>query len=842
MSPRFDLDRIGSGLPAAAALPRLRDSLAEHRVAVVQAPPGTGKTTLVPPALAELGTGGRVVVTQPRRVAARAAARRLASLAGVRLGEEVGFTVRGERRRSARTRVEFCTTGVLLRRLLTDPELPDIDAVVLDEVHERQLESDLALGMLRELLELREDLSVVAMSATLAADRFAAILGSAENPAPVVSVPDVLFPLEVGWRPAPAGVRTLDARGVTREFCGHVADTAAAALAEHQGDALVFVPGAWEVDQVCTALRGRLGPAIPVLPLHGRLSAREQDAALTPGAQRRVVVATAVAETSLTVPGVRIVVDSGLSRQPRHDATRELTGLVTVSVSRATAIQRAGRAARLGPGLVLRCWPEDAWARAAESDPPEIATADLTGAMLDLACWGTPRGTGLALPDPPPEVAADRAEETLRGLGAIDDAGAATDLGRRLVRLPVDPRLGRALLDGAPRLGVRRCAEVVAMLAADDGGRETDLTARWRALRRGTAPGAKAWADQAQRLAELVPTGDGRDSQQERVSEDQAVGWVVALAFPQRLARARGGAGAYLLASGTGAELPKGSPLRGQPWLAVAELGRTETGAVIRAAVPVDEPLALAAGAELRREADEVTWAEGRLAGRRVRRLGAIELSATPVRPDPARGRAAVAEALHRKGLSLLPWPAAAVTLRNRLALLHRVSGDWPAMDDAALLERLADWLGPELDALAAGGRLSAVDTAGALRRLLDWRQAAELDRLAPTTIEVPSGSRIRLGYPDHDDPEPTVRVAVKLQETFGLAETPRIADGRIPLVFELLSPAGRPLAITADLANFWNEVYPQVRAENRGRYSKHPWPEDPWSAPPRRGTTRSGR
>ena len=842
MTAGFELDRIGTGLPVAAALPALRAALAERRVAVVQAPPGTGKTTLVPPALAELtaaAPGARVVVTQPRRVAARAAARRLAGLAGVRLGEQVGFTVRGERRRSARTRVEFCTTGVLLRRLLTDPELPGISAVVLDEVHERQLESDLALGMLRELLELREDLSVVAMSATVAADRFAAILGTVENPAPVVSVPDVLFPLEVGWRPAPAGVRTLDPRGVTREFCGHVADTAAAALAQHEGDALVFVPGVWEVDQVCAALQARVHAGVEVLPLHGRLSAREQDAALTPAERRRVVVATAVAETSLTVPGIRIVVDSGLSRQPRYDATRGLTGLVTVSASRATAIQRAGRAARLGAGLVLRCWPEDAWARAAESDPPEIATADLTGAMLDLACWGTPRGAGLALPDPPPAVAADRAEEALRGLGAVDSDGAATELGRRLVRLPVDPRLARALLDGAPRLGARRCAEVVAMLA-DDGGRETDLTARWRALRRGSAPGAKAWADQAKRLAELLP--EATDSNQGRVSDDQAVGWVVALAFPERIARARGDAGAYLLASGTGAELAKGSPLRGQPWLAVAELGRTDTGAVIRAAVPVDEQLALAAGAGLRGEAEEVSWTEGRLTGRRVRRLGAIELSSTPVRPDPVRGRAAVADALRGKGLSLLGWPKPATALRDRLALLHRVFGDWPAVDDAALLARIDDWLQPELDALAAGGRLSAVDTAAALRRLLDWKQAAELDRLAPTTIEVPSGSRIRLDYADHDDPEPTVRVAVKLQETFGLAETPRIADGRVPLVFELLSPAGRPLAITADLANFWNEVYPQVRSENRGRYSKHPWPEDPWTAPPRRGTTRSGR
>lgn len=840
----FDLDRIGSGLPVAAALPDLLQALAAHRVAVVQAPPGTGKTTLVPPALAELPVAGRVVVTQPRRVAARAAARRLAALAGVRLGEEVGFTVRGESRRSARTRVEFCTTGVLLRRLLTDPELPGVGAVVLDEVHERALESDLAVGMLRELLELREDLLLVAMSATLMTQRFAEILGTQENPAPVVAVQDQLFPLMVEWRPPPAGVRTLDARGVTREFCGHLAASTAAALDRHPGDALVFVPGAWEVDQVCAALRARLGDGIAVLPLHGRLPSREQDAALSLGAGRRVVVATAVAETSLTVPGVSIVVDSGLSRQPRFDAARELSGLVTVSASRATAIQRAGRAARLGPGLVVRCWPEDAWARAAPADPPQIASADLTSAMLDLACWGTPRGTGLALPDQPPPAAVDRAEETLRGLGAIDADGTPTPLGRRLVRIPADPRLARALLEGAPRIGARRCAEVVAMLAAEDLGREVDLTKRWRGLRSGQMPQAGAWSEQVQRLLGFLDSDSPRGAATEHrgIGDDQAVGWVVALAHPQRLARARGSAGAYLLVSGSGAELPSGSPLREHSWLAVAELGRTAGSAVIRAAVPIEESLALTAGAGLIRQDDEVSWAEGRLTGRRVRRLGAIELAATAIRPDPAQGRVAVAAALRSKGLRLLPWSRAAVTLRNRLALLHRVFDDWPAMDDAALLTRLEDWLGPELESLAAGARQGSIDTAAALRRLLDWRQAARLDELAPGTVEVPSGSRIRLDYPDHDDPGTGVRVAVKLQETFGLAASPRIAEGRVPLVFELLSPAGRPLAITADLANFWNEVYPQVRAENRGRYSKHPWPEDPWTAPARRGTSRQGR
>ncbi|NNG19923.1 ATP-dependent helicase HrpB [Naumannella sp. ID2617S] len=843
MGRDFDLARIGRGLPFSAAIPELRRQVAERRVAVVQAPPGTGKTTLVPPALSGL-TGERVVVTQPRRMAARAAARRLASLSGVRLGGAVGFTVRGERRVSPATQIEFCTTGVLLRRLLADPALPGVGAVVLDEVHERQLDSDLLLGMLRELIELREDLTLVAMSATVAADRFAGILGTAENPAPVVSAGEVLHPVAVHWRPAPSGTRILDERGVTREFCGHVAGVIAEAYARHEGDVLAFVPGVWEVQQVCAGVADRL-PGVPVLPLHGRLDARSQDAALARADARRVVVATAVAESSLTVPGVRIVVDSGLARRPRYDSTRDVSGLVTTSASRAAAIQRAGRAGRLGQGVVLRCLAEDGWARLDDADPPEIATADLTSATLDLACWGTPGGAGLALLDPPPAAALARAQEILRGLGALTAEGAVTAAGRRLARIPTDPRLARALHDGAPTLGARRSAEVVAMLAAGERAVGGDLTAQWRALRRGEAPGARSWRTETDRLASLIdPTNShqGGDSGQQ-MSDDEAVGWVVALAHPGRLARARGGERAYLMAGGGGAELPPGSRLVGQPWLAVAELGRSETGAVIRSAVPIGEEQALAAAAGLDRTDEEVLWHGGRLTGRRVRRLGAIELSSTPIPPDPGLGAAAVAEAIRRQGLELLPWQESARSLRNRLAVLHHILGEpWPAVDDASLLARLDEWLAPELTAVAAGGRIGEVDTTTALRRLLDWESAAQLDELAPTTLRVPSGSAVPLRYPDHAQPDGSVVAAVKLQECFGLAETPRILGGRLPVLFHLLSPARRPLAITADLANFWNEVYPQVRAENRGRYSKHPWPEDPWTAPPRRGTNRSTR
>nr|WP_228489233.1 helicase-related protein [Raineyella fluvialis] len=494
--PLFDLTTIGAGLPAAGLVPALRQALTDRGVAVVQAPPGAGKTTVVPPAVAGLASG-RVIVTQPRRIAARAAARRLAQLSGTVLGREVGFTVRGEQRTSAATRVEFVTTGVLVRRLLRDPDLPGVGAIVLDEVHERHLDSDLAVAMTHELAELRDDLLVVAMSATLDAERWAGLLATTSDhdagpgidtePAPVVRAEADLHPLSVDWAPTPPGVARLDARGVTYAFLDHVARTTRRALADHpEGDALVFLPGAWEVGQVVARLAGSIVADAPVdvLPLHGRLTPREQDAALSPGPRRRVVVTTSVAESSLTVPGVRLVVDAGLDRQPRYDTLRGMSGLVTVSESRASAEQRAGRAARLGPGAVVRCFAEHDWARMAAYAPPEIATADLTGFALDVACWGAPGAEGLALPDPPPAAAIAAAVETLTDLGALRD-GRATDRGRAMAAVPVDPRLARALLDGAGEVGAAMAGEIVALVASDERPPGGDLAAQWRTFRRG---------------------------------------------------------------------------------------------------------------------------------------------------------------------------------------------------------------------------------------------------------------------------------------------------------------------------------------------------------------------
>ncbi|WP_028267386.1 ATP-dependent helicase HrpB [Arthrobacter sp. MA-N2] len=866
----FDLESIGAGLVFADSLGELTQSLAASGsvgTAVVQAPPGTGKTTLVPPLLANIAAGvasgderPRIVVTQPRRVAARSAARRLAALDGSRLGDRVGYTVRGESKTSPGTLIEFVTPGILLRRLLADPGLEATSAVILDEVHERGLETDLLLGMLIEVRELRDDLTLVAMSATLDAPRFASLIGKHDGggPAPVVDCPSALHPLTVDWAPA-AGPR-MDGRGVTRPFLDHVADTAAASHADTLAadpdiDALVFVPGAWEVSYVASRLRARRASRVPdaeVLELHGQASPAEQDRAVSgrnPGDPPRIIVSTALAESSLTVPGVRLVIDSGLSRELRRDSNRGMSGLVTVSCSRASAEQRAGRAARQGPGRVVRCYEQIAFAAAPAHPTPEIASADLTGAALVLACWGSPGGRGLALPDAPPQATMDEAIEVLRELGAVSPDGLATELGKTLARIPADPRLARALLDGAATVGHRTAAEAVALVAGDQRAPGADLTRLLATLRASKDPGARRWAEDVRRLeaiarqerSAVVPSLPTPVNSSSPASAAEALGFVVALAFPARVARRVPGTGPerYLLSSGTRAGLPSGSPLAGHEWLAVAEVSRAGgrdaagTGAVIRSAAPVAADTAEAAASHLLLDTVEAEFTQGRVTARRERRLGAILLSSTPVRPSPDEGRAAVARALAKEGLGTIGWSAAADSLRRRLALLHRELGaPWPDVSEPALLARLDTWLAPELEALAGGAGTNGIHLTEPLQRLLPWPEAARLGELAPEWLEVPSGSRVRIDYPDVADDGGRPVVAVKLQECFGWAESPRVAGGRVPVLFHLLSPARRALAVTDDLASFWSGPYAQVRAEMRGRYPKHPWPEDPWTAP----------
>ena len=698
----FDLAALGRGLVFAASLPAAaralepggnwdgaasaddaRGAAPSAGAAVVQAPPGTGKTTLVPPLVANLaarglsgspetGTAGRVLVTQPRRVAARAAARRLAALDGTAVGERTGFTVRGESRAGAHTLIEFVTPGILLRRLLADPGLESASAVILDEVHERGLETDLLLGMLAEVRQLRPDLLLVAMSATLDTPRFAELLGVPGSPAPVVDCPSALHPLQVLWQP-PAAAR-LDERGVTPGFLDALARLAAQgharALAEDPSiDALVFAPGVREVAHVARVLRQEAGPGTEVLELHGQAPPSEQDRAVSgraPGDKPRIIVSTSLAESSLTVPGVRLVIDSGLAREPRRDAARGMSGLVTVSASRAAAQQRAGRAARQGPGTVIRAYTEAAYAAAPAHPTPEAAAADLTAAALILACWGTPGGRGLPLPQALPAAALADAEAVLRSIGAVDDEGKATETGHRLVSIPADPRLARALVEGSLHLGPRTAAEITAMLSGDRRPAGADLVRLLAALRSGRDPGSNAFAREARRLERLAQP-EGRPAPAKAPAgtpgTEEAVGTLVALAFPDRVARRVDGAAGeqYLLASGTRAGLPADSPLRGHAWLAVADVSRAAgkaaagTGAVIRAAAPVQPETAETAASRLLTEEVAAAFDGGKVTARRVRRLGAIELSSTPVRPPPLRG----ARPLHTRWPSRVLVPSA---------------------------------------------------------------------------------------------------------------------------------------------------------------------------------------
>ncbi|MFD9380764.1 ATP-dependent helicase HrpB [Streptomyces sp. NPDC059999] len=854
MIRRAELD----SLPVRGAVPALVAALDGHGAAVLCAPPGTGKTTLVPLVLAGLtaGAGGgpprRVVVAEPRRIAARAAARRMAWLLGEAVGGSVGFTVRGERVVGPDTVVEVVTTGVLLQRLQRDQELTGVDVVILDECHERHLDADTVAAFLVDVREtLRPELRLVAASATTDAAGWSRVLGGA----PVVETAGVSYPVEVVWAPPARPVRPPHGLRVDPAQLTHVASVVRRALAERSGDVLCFLPGVGELGRVA----GQLGGVdAEVVQIHGRAPAAVQDAALRPAEHRRVILATAVAESSLTVPGVRVVVDSGLAREPRVDHARGLGALATVRASRAAGRQRAGRAGREAPGTVYRCWSQAEDARLTAFPAPEIRIADLAQFALQTACWGDPDAAGLALPDPPPAGAMGAAREVLRAVGAVDAAGRPTARGARMARLGLHPRLARALLDGTAALGARRAAELVALLS-EEPPREygDDLAGAWRRARQGGDAYGHRWRTEVRRLERAAqepgasPTRGataalggpvGRDPVgrgpvgRGPLSDDAAAGLVAALAFPERVARARG-EGAFLMASGTAAALGDGSGLRSAPWLAVAVADRPPHAASARVglAAPLDEETARAAAGHLFRSGEEVRWEDGDLVARSVTRLGAIELAARPLKsPDPALVRGALLDGLRAEGLGLLRWSQDARALRARLGFLHRaLGGAWPDVaDDTTLVDRADEWLEPELSRARRRSDLGRIDAGQALNRLLPWAggEAGRLDELAPERIEVPSGSRVRV---DYSGEQPVL--AVKLQELFGWAQTPRVAG--VPVLVHLLSPAGRPAAVTADLASFWAGGYQAVRAELRGRYPKHPWPQDPATAEPTRHT-----
>ncbi len=827
-------------LPIDSLLPRLLTTLAHQRRAVLVAPPGAGKTTRVPPALlgADWLGARRIVMLEPRRLAARAAARRMAAERGESVGETVGFRVRGESRVGRTTRIEVVTEGILTRMLHDDAALETVGAVVFDEFHERSLAADTGLALvLGSAMVLRDDLRVVVMSATLDGAAVGALLGDA----PLLESADRQHPVETRFAPPRAG----------RELESHVAAMVREALAAETGSVLVFLPGAREIRRVEQLLDGALPDGVAVRPLFGALPGHEQDAAIapSPAGTRKVVLATNVAETSITIAGVRVVIDSGLERVPRFSPRTGMSRLETVRITRASADQRRGRAGRTEPGVAIRCWSVADDAGLVPRPRAEMLDADLASLALDLAVAGFADPTELAWIDPPPRAAFAVARELLTSLGALDATGALTEHGRAMGAFGAHPRIAHLLL-GAGSLGsasVARAALLAAMLderdilRGDGKAPPTDLRLRLDAverdldqamlgavsLDRGAITRVREAARDWQRRVAVTGTGD--------VPEE--VGSLLAIGWPDRVARRREAAGRFVTVAGRGVRLHGDDPLAQEGWLVVPALD--DAGAEARAllAAPLDSEAVARIVAAGGSSEEEVAWDEraGMVRAVRRERLGAIVLAEHPLTaPDPELVRSALLDGIQRGGLELLPWTDELRRLRQRLAFLHHHDGSWPAMSDRALLDGLAAWLGPFLTGRRPGD-LRPDALREALLTGLDWSRRSALDRLAPERLEVPSGSRIVIDYAEPAAPA----LAVRLQEVFGLAESPRVLDGRIALVMQLLSPARRPVQVTRDLASFWREGYFEVRKDLRGRYPKHHWPEDPLAAAPVRGVKR---
>jgi ATP-dependent helicase HrpB len=803
-------------LPVEEVLPELRAALAARGEAVLVAPPGAGKTTRVPPAL--LGEpwakAAKIILLSPRRIAARAAAARMAWERGEEVGDTVGYRVRLDSRVGPRTRIEVLTEGVFTRMTLDDPELKGVAAVLFDEFHERSLEGDLGLALARDTQQgLRPDLKLVVMSATLDAARIAALLGEA----PVVVSEGRMFPVKLIHRPRDPRARIED----------EVAAVTRMALLADRGSALVFLPGVREIERTNEILRATIAdPNVDVRPLYGALSPAEQDAAIRPArdGRRKVVLATSIAETSLTIDGVRIVVDSGLSRKPRFEPALGLSRLETMRASQAAVTQRTGRAGRLEPGVCWRLWSEGETRALPEFDRPEILDAELSGLALDLASWGVHDPATLAWLDRPPKPAWNEAVALLKRIGALDEEGRLTEHGAAVARLPLPPRLAHMVIVAA-RAGQGPLAARIAVLLTEQGlgGRSADLRDRLHefAIDRGQrGQAARSLADRIARLAG-GPRGE---------SDDAQAGAVLALAYPDRVAKARGGA--FTMVNGRAASVDAASALAREPFLVIADI----SGAAGRAQILLAAPISLAEieqrfGAKIETGASaSIDAATGAVRGRRTRRLGRLVLSEAPLeRLSGEELQQALLEAVRDDGLALLDWSDEARQARARVAFMADLEGEaWPDWSDEALLAALADWLGP---ALAGPQRVKDVDVARALLASLPYELKRRLDAEAPARFETPAGSSLAIDYEAEGGPA----LDVRLQEMFGQDRHPSIAGGRVPLSLRLLSPAQRPVQTTKDLPGFWRGSYAAVRSEMRGRYPKHPWPEDPLTAPPTR-------
>ncbi|MEZ5247386.1 MAG: ATP-dependent helicase HrpB [Acidimicrobiales bacterium] len=812
-------------LPVDNVLPAVVELLEHNRTLVLDAPPGTGKTTRVPGALLAAPWLGdaKVVMLEPRRVAARAAAERIASEMNQRVGGLVGLRTRFDTRVGPETRLEVVTEGVLTRMLLDDPGLAGVGAVVFDEFHERSIHADTSLAFTRETAgALRDDLRIVVMSATLDTTQLAHRLGTDA----IVRVDAPLHPVETRYRTPTPGRREHD----------DIADAVMEILPETAGDVLVFLAGAGDIARVEQALFPRLPDAVVITTLHGSLPPAEQDRSLQPDprGRRKVVLATPIAETSVTIDGVHVVIDSGRRRRPEHDIGRGMSRLRTVNASQAATDQRRGRAGRQGPGICVRLWPQIEQERRRQDEPAEILTTDLTSLALQIASWGVVDEAELPWIDPPPAAALSAARGVLTSLGAIDDGRRLTDHGRAIAAIGAEPRLAHMMVR-ATELGASGTAcDLAAVLSDRDvlSGRDrpVDLRLRVSAL---TSPERGVDRARIQRARETAARWRRLFDCVDEPVDLEVVGPLTSLAFPERIAQRRSEPGSFLLASGSGATVNNADDLSGAPLLAVAETDGIGAEARIVTAAPIERDdlerlhghrLETRVRGEWDRRARDVVF-------ERQERIGALILRREPD-PDPSREALnhALLAGVRREGLSLLRWSASDVRWRERLAFLHDHDPDaWPAVDDVTLVDSLDEWLEPSLGNARRRADLEMIDLKAALNNRLDWRRVRDVDRLAPSHLDVPSGSRIPIDYGAESGPV----LAVRLQEVFGLTTTPTVMNGTVPIVVHLLSPAHRPVQVTSDLASFWADGYAEVRRELRGRYPKHEWPEDPTTARP---------
>ncbi|MGJ0509622.1 MAG: ATP-dependent helicase HrpB [Methylocystis sp.] len=851
------MTRPQDALPIDAVLPEIKAALAVSNTLVIVAPPGAGKTTRAPLALLDAPwmNGGKLILLEPRRLAARAAAARMAATLGEPVGETVGLRMRLESRVSARTRIEVVTEGVFARMILDDPALEGVAGVLFDEYHERSLDADLGLALaLDAQAGLREELRLVAMSATLDGARVSALMGDA----PTIVSEGRAFDVETRYLGRDAHERVEDA--MTRAILR--------AVREEPGSALAFLPGQGEILRVAARLEDARIEGVDIAPLYGALDRAAQDRAISPSppGRRKVVLATSIAETSLTIEGVRVVVDCGLSRVQMYEPDLGLSRLETVRAARASVDQRRGRAGRTEPGVCYRLWDEPQTASLPAFAAPEILAADLSSLVLDLAAWGVSDPAQLNWLDPPPAPAWKEAVALDRALGALDDDGRLTETGRALRSLPLPPRLARMTLEAARHGEAERAAEL-AMLLSEKGlaGNDADLSHRlerlqgdgskrardakrlagnWARLAKAAAPppqpspadageGAKSGS-----RATPLPRSAGRGSgDSARAAADLSDGALIALAFPDRIAKSRGNKGDFLMANGRAASLPVEDPLSRAPFLAVAELTGRAAQARILAACPLDaeEVEGIAGGQIDVREETTFDPASASLRRRRFRRLGAIRLSEQNLSVEPSLESArALARGAAQLGLARLPWTKAQTQLRDRVAFLRRAEGEeWPDLSDAALTETVDDWLAPCVVGRASLADITAGDLDAALATLLPYQFMRRLDTEAPSHFETPAGARHALDYGAPNGPLLSVRV----QELYGLSQHPNLARGRAPLTLELLSPAHRPIQTTRDLPSFWAGSWNEVKKEMRGRYPRHLWPDDPAKAPP---TTRA--